>query len=1023
MKKLATLGLAACAFLLVGCHFELDTSRNTPERGSLGTEIYEILKNDFDRMQPKKGLAFEREQARFIRAFDTLMPDEMLDDIQLYLVAILPLYDEGILAAAVRPMACILSDLAASPEFLQALWYSDHPAGYGRDTHSPVLRRILQNPITPDLLEHLGQLWLAHDGFDADLIVSAEDDTFTALLRELSKKMKKATVEPVDQECSAAVAIDFILSTDSRLLAGQGDEHWIVKTDLRGRALSARDSNSGALVEPFVDQDLDGLADIDPLSGDFIDAASALLDVPPPFLPDGSRAQRQGEYIYQYSDLRQSMLGALTDQLHPLIEDGFLWELPDALPVLLGEIVARADADGTFPGYEPDDSPIVALTHALLVLLDYDRLPELLDVLLTVTEMREPQLACVLHEIDLVSDIADNYQDVNLADKNRLLDDLLPHLLESAERGYLEGFLRAFSDPRSIGLQPGLADMIRYSDHLDDEVAGGMQFSILTDFNASDSLYTNRSNLQKMMHLTHDTNGSVHTTNIAGFDIFTIPDMLVFWLDSAADTAQPDEGLAEVPWYVVAAVLEFESGNPSVEEVNRFMNHDHGILGNPEGHEGHELLNYNAESLLALEASGMLEALKPGITANAIKDRGLARSGTKVFAELLSAIHPHYSVNVPFASNACANMRLLEPMLLDIFDNTEVVTRTIELLGSLDGLQTVSGLNVIEELDRFTLHMLSYDGTILRHNGDNWVYAVDETTQVSPISPVYLLLDATRLVDQAVEGDPAADAALERTAELLGDRFLDVEEVEGVWRFKNHRAWYLFLNAISFFKERMTKYRDLGTLSQELTDLEDDVRDLVGGRVTPRAVTAFELIADDPNLPNELDSLVLDLLDPSDSDWVRVIRKNMAWLLQGLLVDRVMVPVANTLGPQIDPDGHGWGFAKGIGCISLDPPHPLVSRTMDLVLRMAQTQVPNRDVFAELITNFGDLAAGPDGFPLHDFGQVLGSIHRDDPEQTAEKSAADYGTILQEVSDYLLDDVSGLEKLYEQVCRRKGECF
>ncbi|MBW1873187.1 MAG: hypothetical protein JRJ19_14045, partial [Deltaproteobacteria bacterium] len=380
MKKLATLGLAACAFLLVGCHFELDTSRNTPERGSLGTEIYEILKNDFDRMQPKKGLAFEREQARFIRAFDTLMPDEMLDDIQLYLVAILPLYDEGILAAAVRPMACILSDLAASPEFLQALWYSDHPAGYGRDTHSPVLRRILQNPITPDLLEHFGQLWLAHDGFDADLIVSAEDDTFTALLRELSKKMKKATVEPVDQECSAAVAIDFILSTDSRLLAGQGDEHWIVKTDLRGRALAARDSNSGALVEPFVDQDLDGLADIDPLSGDFIDAANALLDVPPPFLPDGSRAQRQGEYIYQYSDLRQSMLGALTDQLNPLIEDGFLWELPDALPVLLGEIVARADVDGTFPGYEPDDSPIVALTHALLVLLDYDRLPELLDV-------------------------------------------------------------------------------------------------------------------------------------------------------------------------------------------------------------------------------------------------------------------------------------------------------------------------------------------------------------------------------------------------------------------------------------------------------------------------------------------------------------------------------------------------------------------------------------------------------------------------------------------------------------------
>jgi len=364
---------------------------------------------------------------------------------------------------------------------------------------------------------------------------------------------------------------------DPRLLDGQGSEQFIVRTDYRGRAL-VQPEPGGQLPAPFCDQDQDGLADIHPRTGDYTDCAGLEVVAPPPFYTDGTRPLQNGRLVYRYSDLRQTMLAALVDQLNPLVQDGLVWEMPDSLPSLMGPLTVLSDSDGTYPGYDPQASPAVALTHALVVLLDYDRLPEFLEALLTLAELREAQLAKVLHQADLVSEISDDWDHVHTAENNRFLDDLFERLLECSQRGYLLPLLEAFSDPRVMYFQAGMADMIRYRDILVDT---DMVFRNPTDHSQPISVYQNRSNNAKMAHLTADTNGIEHGTSVAGFDVFTIPDMLAFWLDSVA-------GLASVPWYVAAAVTEFSSENPTVEEVNRFMVHDHTILGNPHGREGHE---------------------------------------------------------------------------------------------------------------------------------------------------------------------------------------------------------------------------------------------------------------------------------------------------------------------------------------------------------------------------------------------------------------------------------------------------
>ncbi len=996
-------------FLLCTC-YQLDTARNPPERGTLGQEIYRILKRDMERLNPDKAAAFSREAGGFIRAFDALLPEDLHEDLQAWFVDILPLYDQGILPGVVRRAACLLAEMGENDEFLKALWYLDHPEGYGDDcVIKPLLRRILVHPGVSGLLKNLGELVLLHDGLDENFQLSSEDDTFRALFVELCRGLRDAATEGPDPDTPASVGLDFLFSEDFRLVEGQGDEQYIVRTDYRGRALVAPDPG-GQLPAPFCDQDQDGLADIHPLTGDFTDCGGTPVAAPPPFQPDGTRPLQDGRLVYRYSDLRKTMLAALVDQMNPLVKDGLVWELPDSLPALMGPRTTIDDSDGTYPGYAPDASPAMALTHALVVLLDYDRLPEFLDALLTLAEMREPQLAKVLHQADLVSGIIDDWEQVSAAEDNRFLDDLVVRLQECAERGYLLPLLQAFSDPGVMHFQAGMADMIRYRDILTD---GDMVFRNPTDHSLPITDYANRSNNVKMAHLTADTNGISHGTSVAGFDVYTIPDMLAFWLDSVA-------GLAQVPWYVAAAVTEFDSETPSVEEVNRFMNHDHAILGNPRGREGFELYRYNAESLLALEVSGMLEGLKPLITVFVNSDRSAGRTGTKVLADLLAALHPHTSPELPYASEACADTWAVEPMLLDIMDNTEIVDSAAELLSSLSGLQTVSDLNVLEELDGLLSHLLRPDPSIRRHDGSNWVLGNDNSTHIEPISRLYLLLDALRLVDDSVSSDPAADAALERVAELLSDRFLEVEEQGGQWRFKNRRAWFLFLNTLSFIKDRAEVHRSRGELSQKLLETEDDVRESIGGRSMPRLVDAIQILSDHPSLPGELDALLLDLVDLDDPAKVTELWNIAGWTLQTQNAEKAWIPIAHALGEYLDPDRDDWGFTPEVGCLSSAPPNTLLSRLMDMLVRMSQARGNGRDVFAEITRNLGATYPNTTAFPLDDFGGIISALHRQDPQETGETSVGDMAECLRETSDYLLDGERGLEKLYQQVERRKG---
>jgi hypothetical protein len=360
-------------------------------------------------------------------------------------------------------------------------------------------------------------------------------------------------------------------------------------------------------------------------------------------------------------------------------------------------------------------------------------------------------------------------------------------------------------------------------------------------------------------------------------------------------------------------------------------------------------------------------------------------------------------------------------MLLQILDSTEVLDAAIELFDVLGPMTTASGLQVLPEIDALVRFLLEPDPSITRHDGATSVAGGDGLTPITPISPLYLLKDAFRMVDDAVAADPAADAALTRAWDLLYDRFLTVEDVGGIKRLKNRAAWTLLLDALLYLSQRAQARIDSGTLTARLDEFEQDFRDVVGGRVLPRLLTAWRTIAADPVLPGELDALLLDLLDGSTPERLAEHRRILAWALQHLAVERVVVPWEHRLAAILDPDQGRWEIVPAVGCTKGDPPFSYLSQLFDLLGPLITTEGAGQPVLGELVKNAGTLdPAAAGAWPLDDLLSVLSAVHRLAPQNQDPLAAGDLASILGQVRDYLLDGTRGLEKLYVMIDRRDG---
>lgn len=569
MKKctnpaLAGLIAAAVAALAAsGCASDLDTTREPVSQGSFGETLVSLLckrmayVHDLDDSDERVDVRGERYRAvcrgtepppadapddlrallaqreQLAAAIDAMWPEPLLPEVQAYATSetFLAAYDQGTVTAGIEALRGVLLELAGRPDAAAVLERLSLRRGY-TPASSGAIASILSSPDLRDVLLHTsGDIAPGGRAHDALTLLAA------AVALEL--RHLEAPADPADPERSARMIMDLLLTVHGSLITGT--PMLVVVRDHRGIAEIAPLA-PGALPQPYVDEDGDGLADVDEL-GRYVDASGQVIDAPSPFPtadadPPGTMRDPLGRALetrtsllplYRYIDLDGTLLAALARDAAALVDPdrGTAIDLLRGVAALLGPRVpaSRAYEGGEvleYTGFDTAESPLLDLIYASLQIL---RDPEIYDTLALVRNLLEEhedalaQLSeAFVNLLHVPGDLGEAGDRATLEADSALMDDLAPVLQQIIETpGLLEDLLKAMEDPRLAQLGPYFRDYMTHADQLGydpetqevvylDSGEPATELVKAVDREAPDSGF-NRSIFQRVLHLLADTNG------------------------------------------------------------------------------------------------------------------------------------------------------------------------------------------------------------------------------------------------------------------------------------------------------------------------------------------------------------------------------------------------------------------------------------------------------------------------------------------------------------------------------------
>ena len=473
---------------------QFDTTPAPAQHGTLGEEIYqsfcermaaEANPNDVSGTRwkpvcegrvdlpgdaPPRLRALHQNRARFVDAVDRILPEAIEDDLSLFLGELLPLYDppRERLPQQTRRLADLLARIARDDQAVAALERVGQRRGY-RPLRLAlgVARPVMAYPELDDFTG-LALRTLLPGG--------AAHDEFTELQRALALEMATLTVDrggPTER--STLSLMRELMFTEDDAFAGASPQ-WVVLRDERGFALP------DGVDAPFIDADLDGLADLDVL-GRFIGSDGLPIDVPAPFRiadeagiardASGRALRSDGSRYFAYLDADRTMLHGMAAEMRPMFDPDAptLINLARGMPLLMGQETTAGATFGSFthnyPSYDPATSSMLDVVYALGHAMHR---PETDDALIATEALlrdHESELAGVLRAARFTANQGDLHPNARLEQPNNLWDDLIDVVRRMAERpGMLEAVMRSFTDPRSAQLGTIYGNLMRHRDRV-----------------------------------------------------------------------------------------------------------------------------------------------------------------------------------------------------------------------------------------------------------------------------------------------------------------------------------------------------------------------------------------------------------------------------------------------------------------------------------------------------------------------------------------------------------------------------
>lgn len=1019
---------------LAGCRTERIAERQPVVYEDFGTEVTRVLHQEmrYAEYDPAAKMAVvDENRDDLIWALNRMVDEPVYSGLQTALESILPHYDHHLTDTACvddaqcleansfcHPKEGLCAERGKLPRITRRL--QDLLSRMQSPQFDALAKLAASHGAPPDAFNRLVYRVLAYDGEifgPVQRLVTEQEPMLTEILRWAHRKI--LALQDTDPPATPTFGEKLLQVVDSGL--DTGAPSWAVVLDDNGNPVV--NTEAGVPYDPFLDGNGDGVVDVDG-EGDPIDVVGNKIVMPvfsdTPFGGESrdvyGLAQMTSQPLFAYFDVKKTLLGMLVWNLHPMVGDGVIWDLFTAFDGLLGLKNTNTDEDGTYPGFDAAQNPLLDVMHGLREVRRYPRLPQLMACLKALVQQHPQLVGELLTELGKTVKIFEGPD--RLTPGNTLFDDLHVELEYLAETGLLSEVLRAFDDPRMDGLADGMYNMMAYTDiQLGDpntELAcnsvsacqqrlaeiKSLPFGAPTPWSSPDTVEENKSIQQKFLQLVWDVyekEYAINLFNILGLGFLEITDnMASYYVQAMAGTA-----VLEAPGIpgslVVPFIDEFEDEYPSAEEFGLFMNHHHGFLGNAVCKQDIDVKDHHGRWLLAFDRTGALEAFKPIAEAFANLD------DTQAFARLFSVLHFHYGSLIIDDPNGITtqhgtNMRALEEPLSRMAGETLFLDKTVALVRAMNQMTVTHGgetLSPTDELVALVTYLLDTGAGVTTYTGEP-VYAGDGVTPIPNPSRLQVLLHAFDKMDTQLASTPASKAAWERI-DLLG-YLLDVD-ANG--ELVNPTTVPLVVNLVPILADDLATSFNEPTYEQDLNQEIDDLAEFFESRGFSYLHSVMSLVRDDEPRYGDLKLLLDDLLYQA-TDASLGGDQDLFGALLAVLSDVLQSRIDCNAGKQL----LRW-FAEVI-----KPDDRYLFELVELMTYLYEADTER--VFVELGKNlFREQRPGI--FAINIIGRVVKAIHRVDPSARDSYTEQDYEHIITRLSDYLIDEERGLERMYNIV--------
>ena len=482
-----------------------------------------------------------------------------------------PLYDDGTMPRSTESLASLMQSLSSDAAAQKSLAVLASRIGY-----RPVATSLgaARPSISYDKLRDLANATLAlispdsnpydfnapHDALGIRIPVAGPANAqLNQVVATLQQELRTATIDkpPATLTTTSDTKTDRTILSRPRtnlealrvvMMAedpafGAGASRYIVRRDSRGFAAVPLVGN--ALPAPFVDQDNDGLPDVDSL-GQFVSSNGAAP--PAPFFAVDAPTQAQsydtferslsgGKLLYDYVDTTHTFTASMLTDLGPLVNPDVTQNHESLMYMLGGAYAMLGTRDGSnasqkvygdaqsgqvtiaYDAFHPENSPLVDMIYAIGQILGDSSTDDTLALSKSLMQNNQPDLARLVAAGLAFKDVANKHPEATVPAKSTFWDEIIDVMVQiEQEPGLLEDVLRSTESSQSNLLGGVFADYMQFKDHMtydrsnlngpvyDVDTKNTQEMSQLVDRTKPDQGW-NRSAFQKFIQLVHDTNG------------------------------------------------------------------------------------------------------------------------------------------------------------------------------------------------------------------------------------------------------------------------------------------------------------------------------------------------------------------------------------------------------------------------------------------------------------------------------------------------------------------------------------